>query len=361
MIDLKALVFLLILGLSSWICGQYVRKHPEPAMKFSDLQPLKNVTWRQRFAHLPYYLSLVALGLFCFAFLDPHRFVKTTENKDLSPPKEGLAIYMNVDQSGSMKEEVVAVSLNGKRVTESKLTLLKEVSEDFVKNRPNDLIGLVSFARTAYIEVPLTLDHQYLLQKLKDLQPLENEEESGTAIGYAVFKTVNLIVETRHYAQDLKGKGKPAYEIKNAIIVLITDGFQNINPEDADKRLRTIDVREAARYAKENNVRLYVVNVDPSMAKEEFTPHRKIMKGITELTGGQFFIVGSNQSLEDIYHDIDRLEKELLPNESLFLESMPLTSENETRLSYYPYFLALGILFLALSIVLCTTVLRRFP
>jgi Ca-activated chloride channel family protein len=195
-----------------------------------------------------------------------------------------------------------------------------------------------------------------LLQKLEELKPLMDEKDRGTAIGYAVFKTVNLIVGTRNYAQDLKGKGKPAYEIKNAIIVLITDGFQNINPGDTDKRLRTIDVREAAKYAKENGIRLYVINVDANMAKEEFTPHRKIMQNVTELTGGQFFIVGTNQSLEDIYHDIDRLEKDLLPNEAILQPP-----EAYTRISYYPYFLGLGLIALALSLILSTTLLRRFP
>lgn len=358
-IDLTALGLTLLFAFGFWLLWNWAQRRPQPLIQFSNLEPLlQTPNWRQKTFTLPNLLAFSSLALFLLAFLDPHfmQEKKTAESRLQGPPTKGVAIYLDVDQSGSMMEEITGVTSDGRRAQMTKLDLLKEVTKQFIQERPSDLIGLVSFARTAFVEVPLTLDHDFLLQEMTKLKPLIDPQDSGTAIGYAVFKTVSLIVGTRNYAKDLIGKGKPAYEIKNAIIVLITDGFQNINPEDRDKRLRTIDVREAAKYAKENDVRLYVVNVDPNIMAPEFKPHRHVMKSVTELTGGRFFVVDGSNSLTQIYHDIDRLEKSLLPTDK---EVKPPTSYQ--RVSLYPYLIALGMLALFLSILLRSTLLRSFP
>src|SRR5205807_5362083 len=102
----------------------------------------------------------------------------------------------------------------------------------------------------------------------------------------------SLIAATRHYGEELMGEeGRSAYHIKNAIIILVTDGFQAAHPDDKNHQYRNMSVEAAAQFAKEHDVRVYVINVDPSFATEEFAPHRRLMERITTLTGGKFYLM----------------------------------------------------------------------
>ena len=79
--------------------------------------------------------------------------------------------------------------------------------ETGLKGRPNDLIGLVTFARGAQVLSPLTLDDEAVIDQLKKLQVVTDEKQDATAIGYAVYKTVDLIAAAKHYAQELSEWG----------------------------------------------------------------------------------------------------------------------------------------------------------
>lgn len=212
---------------------------------------------------------------------------------------------------------------------------------------------------------PLTLDHQSILDQLAMFDIMRVKDQDGTAIGYAIFKTVNLIAATRNYAKDLMGKGKPAYEIKSSVILLVTDGLQDPNPLDNGKRWRQIDPLEAAQYAKDNNVRLYIVNVEPKLAAEEFSANRNQMKKAAELTGGRFYMVDSSANLTEIYASIDRLEKSKLPIGQELMGKMQFNKDRlpnlYNRLSLYPYLIAFGLACLLLSVLIEATLLRRVP
>ena len=167
------------------------------------------------------------------------------------------------------------------------------------------------------MEIPLTLDHQAILKALSQIQVVKKPDEDGTAMGYAIYKTVNMIAATKHYAAELAQKGNPSYDIKNSIIILVTDGLQDPSILDKNSRLRNIGLDEAAAYAKKNAVRLYLINIDPNTYSEELTPQRHQMERITKLTGGQLFIVGILGDITGIYSDIDRIEKSVLPQEGV--------------------------------------------
>ena len=109
----------------------------------------------------------MALFFFLLAFIDPHILIPKPLNKN--PPKEpteGIAIYLILDQSGSMEEKVEAQLPNGSTRLIPKIDMLKEVTKTFVEARPNDMIGFVGFARGAQVLVPLTLDHQAISNQL---------------------------------------------------------------------------------------------------------------------------------------------------------------------------------------------------
>lgn len=313
------------------------------------------------------------------AFTDMRIFSEKPQKVDLQPGNnlsiEGIALYLVLDQSGSMKEIVNVPSQEGLPSQISKIDLLKHVTKLFIQGdkklnlsgRPNDLIGLVEFARTADVVVPLTLDHQAILEKLNGFQAVDNKDQDGTAIGYAIFKTANLIVATRNYAKDLIGQGKPAYEIKSSVILLITDGLQDPNPLDNGRRWRQIDPVEAAEYAKKNNIRLYIVNVEPSLATSQFEANLNQMRKAAELTGGQFFMVNRANSLFKIYESINSLEKSSLPLSQELKEKIQSNiSKDELPDLYkstplYPYFISFAMLCIFFAIATETLILKRFP
>lgn len=358
---------------------QRKRLFAQPFIFFSDLKDLKlgKLSWKQKISHLPQKLQFIALFSFLLAFIDPHVLIprehvekQKEKAKEEILPTHGIAIYLVLDQSSSMAQKVIARSSKGERITISKIDLLKNLTKEFIKGNPSlqlkgrqqDLIGLVSFARAAQVVSPLTLDHQAIIEELSKLEIVDSAEKDGTSMGYAIFKTVNLIDATKYFARELIQEGKPAYEIKNSIIILITDGFQNPNPLDKGRRLRNMELDEAAAYAKEKNVRLYIINVDTNMASAEFAPHRNLLRRITELTGGHFYLIDEEGSLPEIYADIDRIEKSRIP----YLEmkrkiSKDLQPHLYQRISFYPALIAFGMSVLFFSISLSTTVLRKVP
>lgn len=363
--SLAFLVALLIAGLALllWL---WKRSLPKPYVSYSNLQDLKVDTpnWRIALAPLPSYLLYASLAAFLLAFIDPHLSIPrklSEEDKPKISPTEGIAIYLVLDQSGSMTDKIYATDSEGNTQRISKIDLVKTMSGEFVKQRPNDLIGLIFFARVPQIIDPLTLDHSVILKDLSHFNVIQEETYDATGIGYAIYKTANLISATRHYAADLIKAGKPAYDIKSAIIVLLTDGFQQPSPLDAGNRLRLMGLDEAAQFAKQEGVKVYLVNVDPSMSTDEFAPMRHQMERITALTGGKYYLIDSVNSLSNIFADIDQLEKSELPPDALQGIPKDELPQFYQRLTFAPYLISLGVLCLLLSILLHTLVLRRIP
>ena len=370
-LDYFAVGLLLAFAAAFVLFWRWGRLYKTPQLFFSSLDnfPIDHRSWRQRLSNLPRYLLIGALLFFSLAFIDPHLLVQKTKEKQLpmqrkNIPTEGLAIYYILDQSGSMGEKI-----QGKSST--KIDLLKQFTQAFIKGdsslglkgRPNDMIGIVAFARGVQILSPLTLDHEQILSQLAKLDVVRKDDQDGTSIGYAIFKTANLIAATRHFAEDLAGTAAtPPYTIKSAVMILVTDGFQSPSPLDQGKRLRNIDLMEAAEYAKQQNIKLYIVNVEPRLATNpEFAAYRKLMQQTAEITGGKFYMTDSSLSLDKIYADIDRIEKS-----TFFAESgniLPLSQRLHfyDRVSFYPYLAAMGMALLFVSIFLSGTILRRAP
>ncbi len=370
---MAALLCVLCFFLAKWI------KTTPPHLLFSDLNSLKLQEKRGRalWARLPHWLLRGAIAFFLFAFIDPHFFMEKSEeinrgrSAPLKSPSEGIAIYLALDQSGSMQEKVTASTGEGQRMSISKIDLLKDVTKKFVEGdpkseltgRPNDLIGMVAFARVPKVLAPLTLDHQFILDQLAQFDVVKDKDEDGTAIGYAIFKTASIVAATKHYAQVLRSAGKPAYAIKSAVIILVTDGFQDPNGLDQGNRLRTMAMREAAEYAKSQGIRVYIVNVEPKIASEEFSAQRHLMQQVAELTEGKFYLMTASANLSQIYAEIDRLEKSRFPQE--VIESSRHSKDQQPslyhRVSLYPYFIGLGMACLLIAVILQTTWLRKIP
>jgi len=348
---------LVILGVLKMIG---ISSHPFPYFKFSQLNRFKDHSWKMRFLFLPTKLHYIAVGSLMLAFIDPHLRFPRSPDAFVPPttiPTEGIGIYLVLDQSGSMIEPIVTTE-NGQRETLSKIDFLKQVTEQFIQKHSSDLMGIVSFARTSHVLAPLTLDQETLLSTLQSLQVVENPDEDGTAMGYAIFKTAHLIAATRHFAQELRQEGKPAYDMKNAIIVVVTDGLQNPSVLDRGNRLRTIELDEAAAYTKEENIRLYVVNIDSRLSGADFAPQRRQLQAVTTSTGGDFYLVSQSQNLSSIYQAIDQLEKGELP-QPILNSSDPKASYE--RFSFYPIFLIISLLCLLGALFFESFILKASP
>jgi Ca-activated chloride channel family protein len=359
-IDYLALGILTLICLIGYWLHQKWHPSPDPSLAFSNLQAFPLSTKYLQRARLPQKLYQWAFLAWCVAFIDPHILLpKDTSlvNPQAQIPNEGVAIYLIVDQSSSMNEKISTNGFFKRGKTLTKIDLLKEVAAQFISHRPSDLIGFVSFARVPKILSPLTLDHETLLIQLKDLKAVSSIEEDGTAMGYAIYKTAHLIVATKHFGEELQHKGKPAYEIKNSIMVVLTDGFQDPNRLDYGNRLRMIELDEATAYAKSQGIHLYVINVDPKFSSSQFAPHRRQLESLLQTTGGQLYLANREEDLKHVFDTIDRLEKSPLPPDS---DSQPPLIMKR-RFSFYPYLIALGLIFLLAGAVLETTWLKKFP
>lgn len=356
---MNSVLFLIALFGGCLFLSRWRKRYEEPHIRFSAVAPvLKQVqSIKTRGADLPVWLFYAALTFLVLAWLDPHYYVERHPiQRGGAPadiPVEGIALYLVLDQSGSMRQEIPVLHSSG-LFREPKIDFMKKVAIDFVKQRPQDMIGLIAFARGAEILSPLTPDHSLLLEELTKLNVVQRPEEDGTAIGYAIYKATHLIAATRHYLQN-----KPPYLLKGTAIVLVTDGFQDPNLLDRANPLRSLDISEASDFAKENGVKLYLINIEPAMAQERYRPHRSVMREAAEKTGGQFYLLSDLGDLPQVFASIDRLEKSVIPQRAaISKEDQP---ERYRRISLFWWLMVLGTISFGIAVMMEGTWLRRMP
>ena len=105
----------------------------------------------------------------------------------------------------------VSASMLAKDLKPNRLQALKNVAEEFIKNRPSDRIGLVEYAGESYTKTPLTLDKNIILRSLSEIK-YNNIIEGGTAIGMGLATCVNRIKDSKSISK---------------VIILLTDGINN--------------------------------------------------------------------------------------------------------------------------------------
>jgi len=246
-------------------------------------------TFKVRLARRIIWLRIVIYALLLVALARPQ-----------GPPqkgtmrREGVDIVLVLDASTSMLAEDFL--LKGWRV--NRVDVVKDVVRDFVKERPDDRIGLVAFAGIAYTLCPLTLDHAWLLTHLERIKP--GIFRDGTAIGTALTVALNRL-------QDSQAKSK--------IIILLTDGINNageINPMTAAEAGRALGVKIYTIGAGSRGPVPY-----PFQDIRGATVYRQILLEIDEkslqdiarATQAEYFRATDTASLRRIYDAINRMEK----------------------------------------------------
>lgn len=319
-------------------------------LTFSSLSLVRGLpgSWRARLARVPALCLALAAAATAIAMAGPRVGDATTRIR-----REGIAITMVVDRSGSMW----AFDFQREDERVDRLTVVKEVFRDFVsggvagRGRPDDLIGLVTFARHADGVCPLTLDHGNLLQILDEVE-IAWSDEDGTALGEGLGLAVERL--SRH-------------EQPSKVAILLTDGINNAGD---------LDPLAAADLAARHGVRVYCIGVGtdgrvpfPRLDRRTGRPERttdgrillepwpvrlpldeRTLQAIASRTDGKYYNARSLEDLTDIYREIDRLERREI---------------TEVRYQQYeerhvPFVLAALCLLFA-GELLAGTVLRRLP
>jgi len=319
----------MLFGLIPLLIWWYSKKNnkQQPALKVSAVRSFTVSTGKNYWRHLPVILRLLAVGALIIAVARPQK-----RNDQQQIQGEGIDIILCMDVSGSM---------GSRDILPSRMDVAKEVAVDFVLSRPVDRIGLVIFSGESFSQVPLTTDRNTLVSQIQSLESRRYLKD-GTVIGEGLATAVDRLSKS---------------EAKSKVIILLTDG-----KEDApDTRL--IDPLTALEIAKAKGVKVYSIGMGaiPSTIVE-ITGHAQtknpamdfidegLLQRIATETGGRYFRAKDKEGLQNIYKQIDQLEKSKV-------EMMSYKRHEEL---FLPMVLA-ALAFLFLEILLRYTVLKRFP
>ncbi|MCO4780540.1 MAG: VWA domain-containing protein [Flavobacteriaceae bacterium] len=231
-------------------------------------------------------LRLLSISALIIGLARPQNSSESTRTETT----KGIDIVMAIDVSSSML---------AKDLSPNRLVALKEVASNFIKDRPNDRIGLVVYAGESYTKTPITSDKRLVLQALKEIQ--YGELTDGTAIGMGLATSVNRL-------KDSKALSK--------VIILLTDGVNNAG---------FIEPATAAELAVEYDIKTYTIGLGTNgnaLSPIAYNPDGSFRYGMAEVqidetlleqiansTGGKYFRATDNQKLEAIYNEINSLEK----------------------------------------------------
>lgn len=277
---------LLLLPAMGWV---FIKgKNLKAQLTLSSLQGFKGVrSLTVKWYPFLYVLRLVALALVIFAIARPQTVDVSTQTKT----NKGIDIVMAIDVSSSM----LAQDLKPNR-----LNALKKVASDFINQRRNDRIGLVIYAGESYTKTPITSDKRIVQNALNEIR-FDGIINDGTAIGMGLATAVNRLKDSRS---------------KSKVIILLTDGVNNAG---------FIDPKIATELAIEFQIKTYTIGLGSNgnaRAPIGILPNGKFQYGITKVeidedllqsiatdTGGRYFRATDNSSLEEIYAEINKLEK----------------------------------------------------
>tara|TARA_R110002049_G_scaffold224203_4_gene395926 strand:- start:3824 stop:4828 length:1005 start_codon:yes stop_codon:yes gene_type:complete len=315
------LLFAIIPLVALWYFLRLKKKNSD--VRFSSLaQFSKKSSLKITLRHIPFFLKLIALAAIITVLARPQSSLSYQ-----NVVTEGIDIMIAFDISGSM----LAEDLKPNRLEAS-----KEVAIDFIKDRPRDRIGLVVYSGESFTQCPLTTDHSVVVNLFNDVK--NGMIEDGTAIGLGLATAVNRLRES---------------DAKSRVIILLTDGSNTAG---------SIPPLTAAEIAREFDVRVYTIGVGtngkaPFPVTDAFGRRsyemvdvkidEKTLTEIAQVTGGKYFRANNNRKLEDIYQEIDQLEK----------SKIEVTEYRRKKEEFLPFGLIAGIALLG-AYILKTTVFK---
>jgi Ca-activated chloride channel homolog len=262
--------------------------------------------WVSFLRFIPGIFLMLSTALIIISLARPQR-----SNSESDQYSEGIDIMLAMDISKSM---------DNKDIPPSRLSVAKDVANQFIKGRSQDRIGLVIFSGEPYSLCPLTTDYEMLKEYIGDISS-KLITTSGTAVGNALGMCINRLREI---------------ESESKVAILISDG---------DNTAGNLDPVTSAQLAKAFGVRVYTVAVGSEKSTTDKVDEGTLRE-IAKISEGKFFRATDARSLENIFKEINRLEKvEIKQNQFRNIQDF-----------YHPY-LRWAIVFFLISFALKSTFL----
>lgn len=318
-------LLLLLIPLTAWYILKQRNAHATMSLSTTAAFNAMPRSWKQYLRYALFALRLAAIACVIVVLARPQ-----VRDSWRTTSTEGTDIVLALDVSSSML---------ARDFEPDRFGAAKEVAARFISGREADNIGIVIFAGESLTGVPMTVDRAQLLQYLGNLGM--NVLEDGTAIGDGIATSLNRLKE---------GKAK------SKSIILLTDGSNNTG---------VIAPVTASEVAKELGVKIYTIGIGTNgnapypvrtlTGRIEFQPQPVVideatLKTVAESTGGKYFRATGNRVLEEIFSEIDALEKTQMD-----VRHFSHTEDN------YMLWAWLAFAFLALELLLRYTVLRSIP
>jgi len=276
---LLGLLVPLALLLRHWRGAPAIRFGPGGLLRRKSALPR---TWRNHARFVPGVVTVAGLLVGVVALARPVELVPVPETR------EGIDIMLCLDTSSSM----AATDMDPEK---TRLSVAKAAAARFVAGRPDDRIGLVTFARYPDLRCPLTTDHAALLDIIAAVRLVENEgPEDATGIGTATARAAQVLAP---------GGGR------SKVVILLTDGSENVATADQPEEIAPL---HAGQLCEKLGIRVYSIaaGLGRRDADGTFVPlDPKQVKGLARRTGGTFFEARDADAVAGVYAEIDALEK----------------------------------------------------
>jgi Ca-activated chloride channel homolog len=319
-------VLFLLIGLIPLILGYVLKqKNTHAAIQISSIQALLTTpkTYRYYLRHLLFILRALCIALLIIILARPQ---VPKSWREIST--NGIDLVIALD---------VSTSMLAKDFTPNRLEAAKEVAKEFVSERKDDRIGLVVFSGESFTQFPLTTDHNILINLLGEVKT--GMMKDGTAIGLGLANAVRNLKDS---------------QAQSKVVVLLTDGINNAG---------SIAPMAAAQVAQDLGIRVYTIGIrrrEIGQRSTEFLGSVEILgsdynidpdmlQNIAQLTGGRYFSSTDKETLKQIYHEIDRLEKSRMD-----------ISEYGNKEAFFPFAIFAAIMLL-MEIILKNSLLRSIP
>lgn len=298
------------------------RKSSDPTLDVSTLAPIASChgSWRTKLMTLCFVLKLLAIGCIIVALCRPQ-----THDDSVHSQVEGTDIVLAMDVSGSMQ---------ARDFVPNRFEAARSIASDFVKHRENDNIGLVAFAGESLTFMPLTTDRASVLNTIRMLNI--GSLGDGTAIGDGLVSAVNRVLGGKAVSKS---------------VILLTDGSYNAGE---------IDPLMAADIARQKGVKVYTIGIGSDISSDPYGAYmgagtsmdldEETLTQIARVTGGKYYRAKDTGSLQQIFNEIDKLEKTKIDADGYV----------RWQDNFMPWILA-SLALLLISLVCRYTCLRRIP
>ncbi len=303
----------------------FKKRKNQASLKYSSADVFKTIKkpLKQYLRHSLFLIRLLIVALLIVVLARPQ------VQKSPDTIIEGIDIVIVLDISGSM----LATDFKPNRLEAS-----KDIAVEFINKQEYDRIGLVVFSGESFTQCPVTIDHSVLINMFHEIK--QGLIDDGTAIGHGLATAVNNLKDSQS---------------KSKIVILLTDGENNAG---------NIDPMTAADLAATYGIKVYTIGVGKNgyadmpiqtvfgqhMQKVEVKIDEETLKTISAKTGGKYFRAIDNNSLKQIYEEINKLEKDKIRDN--------YQKVNEEK---YISFLIPAIILLIFEMLLKISVFRTIP